>query len=173
MLWVVRSITTADLGVDTADPTREVTVSLIGDSSGEVIDSQPLTVAIDYDPARLWVTVSHGKLDPNGDQEVVAFYQAAFGGHPNQGGPIGIEPAGAGGVRKYGPDLPLILDAGTYTVDAWLDAPVPFPMSQPWGDGCSTTHKFDEGDDVMLNASFNPNWSCHWSDGATPAFPPY
>ena len=72
IVWVVRSLAPAAA----SDPAgvRSETVWLVDDATGHVIDSHPLKVAADYQPARLWQMATATGIDCcSGD--VAAFYR--------------------------------------------------------------------------------------------------
>ena len=59
VVWLVRSLASAT-GSD-APEARPETVWLVDDATGRVIDSHPLKLAGDYQPARLWqMATAHG-----------------------------------------------------------------------------------------------------------------
>jgi hypothetical protein len=59
ILWLVRSLAQGAPSQD--DETRPETVSLVDDATGRLIDSHPLKLAADYQPARLWqMAIVHG-----------------------------------------------------------------------------------------------------------------
>jgi len=168
LMWVVRSIPSTV--VDATDPTRDVTVSLIDDSTGQVADSHLLALPADYNPARLWVTATWIQADWNNGQESSGFY----GVQPATGGSVqdGVIGSGAGTTRgraTTGPDLPLLLNPGQYTLTAWLAKRDALPTDPKLGE-CSAEHSFSAGDDVMLTAKFPKQTTCSWSSGAEPSF---
>jgi hypothetical protein len=174
--WVIRSVAASADAAAGDDPTREVTVSLVDDANGEVIDRVPLELPSGYEPARLWVTETRQHVDWNSEQTTGAFYSvAALNGEVMQDGAVGGGESGSGNNIVDGPDLPLILAPGTYTLTAWLGTrdlggtQSPQPTSLRIGE-CSTQHTFAAGDDVLLNATYVEHGACVWSSGARPSF---
>jgi hypothetical protein len=175
LIWVVRSVAPATSNTQGIDPTRAVSVSLLDDATGEVVDSQPLLLPADYNPARLWVTETRQNVDWNAEQSIAAFYRVQdAGGDAIQDGPVGGGSRGTNRVIVNGPDLPLILGPGSYTVTAWLgpregfSGGSPTPTS-PIGE-CSTQETLNAGDDVLLDAVYQEHAACTWSNQERPSF---
>ena len=76
IVWLVRSLgQAAQAG---SAETRSETVWLVDDATGKLIDSHPLKLASDYQPARLWqMATAHGVDCCAGD--VLAFYRVESG----------------------------------------------------------------------------------------------
>jgi hypothetical protein len=166
--WIVRSVPT---NVDGGDPTRPVTVWLIDDATGQVVDSHPLALPADYNPARLWVTATIHNPDPNYGNSISAFDRVqGQDGEPLQDGQISGGYEGGQGVTNIGPDLPLLIDPGTYALGAWLATRDAGPAATP-NVQCSTQATFSAGDDVLLVASFDKDGACSgWSNEEQPSF---
>jgi hypothetical protein len=167
IIWVVRSVPKAGGGQDS---TRPVTVSLIDDSTGKVIDSRPLAQASGYDPARLWLTTIVHNPDPNYDNAIEAIDRVADqGGTALLDGRIGGGTASGGGVINIGPDLPLLLDPGIYSLTALLTPRDAGSTDSAIGQ-CSTQPTLNAGEDVVLSAVFPRSGNCTWSNEETPSF---
>ncbi len=164
--WVVRSVPSSS--ADPSDQTRPVTVWLIADGSASVTASESLALAADYEPARLWVTVAQKKSDPHRNQNISPSYRVVNAdGSAAQDGRVRNGVFSQHGTATYGPDLPLLLQSGTYTLSAWLEAAD--ETADPIGQ-CETTASLAPGDDVMLQALFASEKPCTWSNSATPSF---
>ena len=166
VVWLVRSLDAAASG---AGEVRTETVQLVDDATGKVIDGQPLQVAADYQPARLWqMATVHGLDCCAGD--VLAFYRvtAADGTAAYEGLVRGDASGGQGGTTYGGGYMstPLVLPAGGYTVAAWL-APFSGGVAGAPRDECSTSVTLRPLDDVRLNADFPAGKACTF--GATPS----
>jgi hypothetical protein len=170
VVWVVHSVPTQS---DAADPTRPVTVSLVDDATGTVIDRQSLAIAGDSKPARLWVTATRHNVDPNDHVDFGAFLRIS-----DQGGAT-LEDDELGGVYGNraslvaGPDV-VLLDPGSYLLDAWLahrssDYPPSGTPGPPIGE-CTSEHTFFAGDDVLLNADYQGHHDCTWMQAPQPSF---
>ena len=135
---------------------------------GKVIDSHPLKLASNYQPARLWqMATVHGVECCAGD--VLAFYRVASG----DGTVVyeGMVPGGSSG----GPDSttfggsygsgPLVLPAGDYSITAWLAPYSGGVAGAPRGE-CSTQVTLRPLDDVALNADLPTQQGVHLPAGA-------
>ena len=93
------------------------------DATGRVIDSHPLKLAADYQPARLWqMATVHGTECCAGD--ILAFYrvESAAGTVVSEGTVPGGSSGGTDSTTfggSYGSG-PLVLPAGDYSISAWL-----------------------------------------------------
>ena len=168
LLWIARSVPT---NVDSGDPTRPATVWLVDDATGQVVDSHPLALPADYSPARLWVTATIHNPDPNYGNSISAFDRVqGQDALTVQDGPISGGYEGGQGVTSVGPDLPLLIDPGTYALSAWVTPTDAGPTATPNGE-CSTQAMFNAGDDVLLVASFDKHGACSgWSNEEQPSF---
>jgi hypothetical protein len=145
-----RSIEDGDSSVDA---TRSVSVSLVDDATGELVDVHDLALDPAYRPARLWtIATTHGIECCAGN--VYPFYRVRSGDGTTlhdgmvQGGAYGRDDA-----TTYGPGAPLVLTAGTYSVTVWL-ASLDGGVIGPPADECSTEVTLSELDDLMLEAVF-------------------
>ena len=170
IVWLVRSLgPAAESG---AAETRPETVWLVDDATGQVIDSHPLKLAPDYQPARLWqMATVHGVECCAGD--VLAFYRVASG----DGTVVyeGMVPGGSSGGSDSRPTFggsygsgPLVLPAGGYSITAWL-ATVRRRRAGTPRDECSTQVTLRPLDDVALNADFPPNKACTFGPAPSPS----
>ena len=169
VMWVVRSLGQA------AEPaggeSRPETVWLVDDAAGHVIDSHPLKVASDYQPARLWqMATVHGVDCCAGD--VLAFYRVAtsvgmalYQGTVPGGSSGGTDSTTFGGSYGSGP---LVLPAGDYSIGAWL-APYSGGVAGAPRDECSTQVTLGPLDDVVLNADFPPDRACTFQPAPSPS----
>jgi hypothetical protein len=169
VVWLVRSLGQA-AGSGAGEP-RPETVWLVDDATGKVIDSPPLKLAADYQPARLWqMATAHGVECCAGD--VLAFDRVTSG----DGKVVyeGMVPGGSSGgmdSTTYGGGYgswPLVLPAGGYSVSAWL-AGYAGGVSGPPRDECSTEVSLRSLDDVALNADFPPNKACTFGPAPSPS----
>ncbi len=150
IVWIVRSIGDGD---SSSDATRSVTVSLVDDASGNLVDAHDLALDATYRPARLWtIATTNGIECCAGD--VYPFYGVRSGDGTTvhdgmvQGGTYGREDA-----TTYGPGVPLVLSPGTYSDTVWLASLDRGVIGPPTG-ACSTEVTLGELDDVMLEAVF-------------------
>lgn len=149
IMWVVRSIS-ADAS---ADATRSVTVLLVDDATGNLVDAHDLALDSAYRPARLWtIATAIGIECCTG--EVYPFYRVRSDDgtvlHESiiQGGAYGSEDS-----TTYGPGMPLVLSPGTHSISVWL-ASLDGGVIGPRTDECSTEITLRELDDLMLEAHF-------------------
>jgi hypothetical protein len=169
VVWLVRSLgPAAQAG---SAETRSEIVWLVDDAAGRVIDSHPLKLASDYQPARLWqMATAHGVECCAGD--VLAFYRVASG----DGTVVyeGMVPGGSSGgtdSTTYGGGYgsgPLVLSAGGYSITAWLATNNGGVMGAP-RDECSTQVTLRPLDDVALNADYPPNKACTFQPAPSPS----
>ncbi|MEX1156612.1 MAG: hypothetical protein WED12_05545 [Chloroflexota bacterium] len=149
IMWIVRSI-----GADaSADATRSVTVSLVDDATGNLVDAHDLALDAAFRPARLWtIATANGVECCAGD--VFPFYRVR-----SEDGTVlhdGMVLGGAYGrdnATTYGPGVPLVLSPGTYSVTVWL-ASIDGGVIGPPTDECSTEVSLRELDDLMLETHF-------------------
>jgi hypothetical protein len=156
IVWLVRSLGQG------AGETRPETVWLVDDATGKVIDSHPLQLAADYQPARLWpMATVHGVECCAGD--VFPFYRVASGdGTVVHEGMVSSSASGDGDATTYGGSYGsglLVLPAGDYDITMWL-ADYAGGVTGPPRDECSTQVTLQPLDDLGLNADFPPNQAC-------------
>jgi hypothetical protein len=166
IVWLVRSLAPAA----GSGQTRLETVWLVDDATGKVVDSHPLKLAPDYQPARLWqIATVHGLDCCAGD--VLAFYRVTS----DAGAAIyeGMVRGGASGGQDgttYGGgymSTPLVLPAGGYSVAAWL-APLSGGVAgAPQGE-CTTEVTVPPLGDVTLNADFPTGKACTLGPAPSP-----
>lgn len=170
VMWVVRSIATPDAA--SADPTSAVTVALIDDATRQIVDTHPLALTPSFNPARLWVTETRHNVDANDDVSFGAFYRVDQQGLPIVDSELG-DVYGNAASLVTGPDFPLLLDPGAYTLTAWLEHAQPqtgnSPSEPPIAE-CSTEQTLNAGDDVLLNAVYQQHNPCIWSNQEQPSF---
>jgi hypothetical protein len=160
IVWLVRSLGQA--AGSGAPETRPETVWLVDDATGKVIDSHPLELAADYQPARLWpMATVHGVECCAGD--VFPFYRVASGdGTAVYEGMVSSSASGDGDATTYGGTYGsglLVLPAGDYAITVWL-AGYAGGVTGPPRDECSTQVTLRPLDDVALNADFPTNEAC-------------
>jgi len=169
VVWLVRSLGPA-AGSD-AEEARPEVVWLVDDATGRVIDSHPLKLASDYQPARLWqMATVHGLDCCAGD--VLAFYRVTSGD-----GTVAYEGMVQGG-SSGGPDSttygggygsgPLVLPAGNYSITAWL-APYSGGVAGTPRYECSMQVTLRPLDDVALDADYPPNQACTFQPAPSPS----
>jgi hypothetical protein len=167
LLWAVRSV---PAGGDDTDPTRPVTVSLVNDVTTEILDSHPLALAPDFDPARLWVTATRRHDNTGAEQDTYPYYSVVgTDGAFAQDGIVHNGSESIHGNTTTGPDLPLLLPPGTYSLSAWIGGRPPEGSSRGSAQ-CETTGDLSAGGDVMLQAVFDGQRACSWSNEAQPSF---
>lgn len=149
IVWIVRS-TGADASVDA---TRSVTVSLVDDATGNLVDAYNLALDAAYRPARLWtIATANGTECCAGN--VWAFYSVRSGdGTLLHDGMIQGAASGREDATTYGPGVPLVLSQGTYSVTVRLASLDRGVIGSPTGE-CSTKVTLSELDDLMLEALF-------------------
>ena len=160
VVWLVRSFAPTT-GSDVQEA-RPETVWLVDDATGRVIDSHPLQLAADYQPARLWQMATVNGVDCCAS-DVAAFYRVKSG----DGTVVyeGLVPGGESGGQSsttYGGSYgsgPLVLPAGRYSITAWLGTNDAGVMGTP-RDECATQVTLRPLDDVKLNALYPPNQAC-------------
>jgi hypothetical protein len=166
IVWLVRSVgqsASSNLG----DP-RPETVWLVDDTTGKVIDSQPLISDPGFRPARLWsVATVRGLECCAGDVSPFVSVESADGSVLYEG----RVPGGASGDADstvfgggYG-SLPLVLRAGRYRISAWLGTGANGAPSQT----CSTEVTVAPLDEVALDAQFPTGQPCTLERGPLPS----
>ncbi len=160
ILWLVRTLKQG--ATSQGEETRPETVSLVDDATGRLIDSHPLKVAGDYQPARLWQMATVHGLDCCASNEF-AFYrvQSDDGTRVYEGQVRGSE-SGYPGTTTFGGSYgsgPLVLPAGRYSITIWLATYDSVVMGPP-RDECSTQVTLRPLDDVALDAEFPAGRAC-------------
>ena len=174
VVWLVRSLGPVD--VAGTGQMRPETVWLVDDATGQLIDSHPLQLAADYQPARLWqMATVHGRQCCNGD--TLAFYQVQSGdGTPVYEGTVpGDESSSSESeVTTFGGGYgsgPLVLPAGDYTVTAWLTS-YDHGVVGPPRRQCATQVTLGPLDNVMLNADYPDQHACTFEPAPSPSSVP-
>jgi hypothetical protein len=170
VVWLARSLAPA-AGADTPEARPEI-VWLVDDATGRVIDSHPLKLAADYQPARLWqMATTHGVGCCS--SSVTAFYRVesgdgtlAYEGLVSGGRSGGTDSTTFGGGYLSGP--PLDLAAGSYSITAWL-APYDAGVMGTPRDECSTHVTLRPLDDVALDADYPSNQACTFEPAPSPS----
>jgi hypothetical protein len=170
IVWLVRSL--AQGASSQGEETRPETVSLVDDATGRLIDSHPLNLAADYQPARLWQMATVHGLDCCATNEQ-AFYRV----QSDSGALVyeGLVPGGAGG----GPDStttfggsygggPLVLPAGRYSITSWLASYEGGSTGTPRNE-CSTQVTLGPLDDVALDADYPAGQACTFRPAPSPS----
>ena len=169
IVWVVRSL--GEGAKSQGDGTRPETVSLVDDATGRLIDSHPLKLAADYQPARLWQMASVQGLDCCGSNEQ-AFYRV----QSDNGTTVyeGLVPGGESGGTdsttfggSYGGG-PLDLPAGRYLITSWLATYEGGSTGTP-RDECSTEVTLRPLDDVSLDADYPAGQACTFRPAPSPS----
>lgn len=169
VVWLARSLgPAAQAG---SAETRSETVWLVDDPTGKVIDSHPLKLASDYQPARLWqMATAHGVDCCAGD--VLAFYRVASGdGTVVYEGMVPGGSSGGQGSTTYGGGYgsgPLVLPAGRYSIASWLATNNSGVIGAPRHE-CSTQVTLRSLGDLALNADFPPNQACTFQPAPSPS----
>lgn len=170
IVWLVRSLAPA---AGPGQP-RPETVWLVDDATGKVIDSQPLKLAADYRPARLWqMATLHGFDCCTGD--TLAFYRVtAADGTAVYEGMVRGDASGNQEGTTYGGgymSTPLDLPAGGYSVSAWL-APFSGGVAGAPRDECTSSVTLQPLGDVRLNADFPAGKACALGPAPSPSTSP-
>ncbi len=169
IVWLVRSLgPAAQAG---SAETRSESVWLVDDATGKVIDSHPLKLASDYQPARLWqMATAHGVDCCAGD--VLAFYRVVSGdGTVVYEGMVPGGESGGQGSMTYGGGYgsgPLVLPAGGYSITTWLATNSAGAIGPPRHE-CSTQVTLRPLDDVALNADYPLNQACTFQPAPSPS----
>jgi hypothetical protein len=166
---LVRSLGPAAPAGSTA--TRSETVWLVDDATGKLIDSQPMKLARDYQPARLWqMETVHGVDCCAGDLH--AFYRVtASDGTVVHDGLVPGGESGGGGSTTFGGGYgsgPLVLPAGVYSITAWLATNNAGVMGTR-RDECSTQITLGGLDNISLNADYPPDKACTFQPAPSPS----
>jgi hypothetical protein len=170
ILWLVQSLargTTAQ-----GEETLPENVSLVDDATGRLIGSQPLKLAGDYQPARLWQMATVHGLDCCGNNNELAFYrvQSDNGTLVYEGTVPGGESGGTDSTTfggSYGSG-PLLLPAGRYSITSWLATYDGGAMGTP-SDECSTQVTLRPLDDVALDADYPAGQTCTFRPAPSPS----
>jgi hypothetical protein len=169
VVWVVRSLGQA--AESDASETLPEIVWLVDDATGKVIDSHPLKLASDYQPARLWqMATVHGVECCAGN--VFPFYRVESGdGTAVYEGMVSSSASGEGDSTTYGGGYGsglLVLPAGDYSITVWL-ATYDGGVIGTRRDDCSNQVTLRPLDDVVLNAAFPPNKACSFQPAPSPS----
>ncbi len=169
VVWLVRSLgRAAESGVGESLPE---TVWLVDDATGHIMDSHPLKLASDYQPARLWqMATVHGVECCAGD--ILAFYRVASSdGTAVYEGPVPGGSSGGTDATTFGGSYgsgPLVLPAGDYSISAWLAPYSGGVAGAPRGE-CSTQVTLRPLDDVVFDADYPPNTTCTFRPAPSPS----
>jgi hypothetical protein len=160
LLWLVRSL--AQGAPSQGAETRPETVSLVDDATGRLIDSHPLKLDGNYQPARLWQMATVHGLNCCAANEL-AFYrvQSDTGTLVYEGSIRGGESGGTdyttfGGSYDSGP---LVLPPGRYSITTWLAIDGSGAVVTP-GRDCTTQVTLRPLDDIALNADYPAGRGC-------------
>lgn len=169
IVWLVRSLGQA--AGSGARETRPETVSLVDDATGQIVDSHPLKLDSDYQPARLWpMATVHGVECCAGN--VFPSYRAeSSDGTVVYEGLVSSSASGEGDSTTYGGSYGsglLVLPAGDYSITVWL-ATYDGGVTGAPHDECSTQVTLRPLDDVALNAEFPPNQACAFGPAPSPS----
>ena len=168
ILWTVRTIN----GQVADGEARDVTAWLVDDATGAILDSHPLTLPDGYAPAVVWFKGAHHGLDetqPDWSNVTTGVRVSTDTGVAIWDGTIGGSTTGSGDVTTNGPDVPLVLDAGTYSISATTATVDGSPVPPGYGD-CSTTQSVSAGQRVRFDVDFEIGQPCTWSVSLSPAF---
>ncbi|MEW6223169.1 MAG: hypothetical protein AB1627_00930 [Chloroflexota bacterium] len=169
IVWLVRSLGPA-AGSDTQGA-RPVTVWLVDDATGHVLDSHPLKLAADYQPARLWQMATIHRVECCAG-DVYPFYRMASGdGTVVYEGLVSGGSSGDGDSTTYGGGYGsgvLVLPAGSYSITVWL-ATYDGGVTGTPRDECSMQVTLRPLDDVALNADYPPNGACTFQPAPAPS----
>ena len=169
IVWLVRSLGPA--AASGAGETRPETVWLVDDATGQVIDSHPLQLDADYEPARLWqMATVHGVECCAGD--VLAFYRVASGDGTvvyegmvpggSSGGPDSTTYGGGYGSGRSSCQL-----AATRSPPGWHHTAAA-SRARPAASAPPQVSLRPLGD-VALNADFPPNKACTFGPAPSPS----
>ena len=169
IVWLVRSL--APASPPGAAETRPENVWLVDDASGRVIDSHPLQLDANYEPARFsQMATVHGVDCCAGD--VFPFYRVVSGdGSMAHEGLVSRGSSGGDGYTTYGGGYGsgvLVLPAGRYAITVWL-APYDGGVMGTQRDECSTQVTLGPLDDLALNADFPPDKACTFQPAPSPS----
>jgi len=166
LIWVLRSLVDDSSTQAPADQSRAAIVSLVDDSTERVLAIRDLAVGDGFRPARLLVQSTRPTRDGNEPDENHPFFRVTSeDGHAVHESRVSGGLRGTARLLTYGPDPPLLLAAGTYTVSWWLasdgDSTPPTPA-------CSMEYTMAAGDDVTAEAAFPSVNECTTSTLAAP-----
>jgi hypothetical protein len=165
LVWFVRSITAEE---SAADPTRPEMVWLVDDETGELLAQHDLALAADYGPARIWVNALLHGIECCPGTEPRPYYSVESSGALVHESMVSGGASGSQNVTTFGPDTPLLLDPGTYTVTSWLATYDGGVIGEPTQE-CSIEITLRALDDVGLHADFPLNRPCTFASGALPS----
>jgi hypothetical protein len=165
LLWTVKTVAS---GAQPADPVSDATIWLVDDATGAVLKSQPFPLASEFAPARLWVQAVLNGFPDDSDNPITPQYSVASDGTDLQSGALNGDRLSTDEATTYGPDAPMVLDPGTYTVGAWLDGDTVGNLATT---SCSTEIALRTAADISLKAEFTPGNPCTWDAPAAPTFP--
>jgi hypothetical protein len=167
IVWLVRSLAPAA----GSGQTRPETVWLVDDTTGKVIDSHPLELDPDYQPARLWQMATVHGVDCCASN-LSAFYRVRSGdGTLVSEGQVPGDESGGSGSTTFGGGYgsgPLVLPAGSYSITAWLATYDGGVMGTP-REECSTRVTLRPLDDVALDADHPGTRSCTFGPAPPPS----
>jgi hypothetical protein len=169
LVWLIRSIAPATTSQDEA--TRPETVWLVDDATARIIDSHPLKLDVNYQPARLWRMATIHGLDCCAANESPFERVESNDGTVVYEGIVSSSESGGPGYTTfgggYGSGL-LVLPAGIYSITTWLATYDRGVMGTP-SDGCSTRVTLRPLDDVALNADFPAGRACTFQPAPAPS----
>jgi hypothetical protein len=169
IVWLVRSLgPAAQAG---SAETRSEIVWLIDDTTGQVIDSHPLKLASDYQPARLWPMATVHEVECCAGN-VFPFYRVTSAdGTVLYEGLVSQASSGGSGYTTYGGGYGsgvLVLPAGTYSITVWLATYDGRETGTP-RDECSTHVSLRPLGDIALNADYPPDKACTFEPAPLPS----
>jgi hypothetical protein len=175
LLWLVRALDAPDATASPDDPTRSAREWLVDDATEAVLKSGGLAIDSNSEPARAWFQATRGtnRLANVLDDRVPAYQVLQADGQSLHAGRIGGGGSGRPGLATYGPDVPLALDAGTYTVQFWLpDSDADASQRDPAYAFCSGDYTLSASQDLTLQAAFGKGDTCTLSTLAAPSAHP-
>ena len=162
LMWTVKTVAS---GAQPADPVSDATIWLVDDATGAVLKSQPFPLGSDFAPARLWVQAALNGFPDDPENTRFPYYSVSVDSTDLQSGALNGDRLSTGETTTYGPDAPMVLDPGTYTVAAWL------PEESNDTRACSTDVAVAAREEVNLKAQFAPGSPCTWDAPGAPSFP--
>ena len=125
LLWFVRGLAASDSQSSADDPTRAGQEWLVDDATGAVLESGSVALDPGYTPARIWFQATRGSdhLSNELDRRVPAYDVFQVEEQLLHAGHVSGTTHGRPGLITYGPDLPLALEPGTYTIEFWFRTP--------------------------------------------------
>jgi hypothetical protein len=169
ILWLVRSL--AQGAPSQGEETRLEDVSLVDDATGRLISSQPLKLAGDYQPARLWQMATVHGLDCCGNNELAFYRVQSDNGTLVYEGPVRGGESGGADATTFGGSYgsgPLDLPAGRYSITTWLASYDSGTMGTP-REECSTQVTLQPLDDVALDADYPAGQACSFRPAPSPS----